>query len=323
MLSLESYSREEILYILRLSLSLKRLRSLGSKKMELLRGSTIALIFEKPSTRTRASMSVAAYEVGAQPMVYNWSELQLGRGEPIKDVARVLSRYHDCIAARVYKHSSLEELAAYSSVPVLNMLSDKFHPLQALADYMTIWEKLGRLEGVRLAFVGDGTDNVLNSLIIAGSKLGVEITVAAPRRYWPSREVLRLAGGKVAVTEDPGEAVRNAEVVYTDVFVSMGQEAERDARIRTFVPRYRVTRGLLEAASEDYIFMHCLPARRGEEVDEEVIEDREHSAVWDQAENRLHTSKAVLVYLLLGGRLPRAGAHALRLLKDLNHFGNT
>ncbi len=261
----------------------------------------MAMIFEKPSTRTRASFAVAVYEMGGLPVVYSRDELQLSRGEPIKDTARVLSRYHDAIAARVYRHEELEELAAYSSVPVVNLLSDRFHPLQALADYMTILEKLGRLEGVKLAFVGDGRDNVFQSLAIAGLKLGVEVRVACPGPYAPdTRELERLAGevrGVLKVYEDPVAAVEGVDVIYTDVIVSMGQESEREQRLRAFLPRYRVTRELLEAAGGDVIFMHCLPARRGEEVEEEVLEG-DRSVVFDQAENRLHTAKAVLAMLL-------------------------
>jgi len=257
------------------------------------------MIFEKPSTRTRASFTVAAYELGAFPVSYSSNELQLARGEPVKDVARVLSRYHDLIAARVYRHEDLEELARYSSVPVVNLLSDKYHPLQSLADYMTILEKMGKIDGVKITFVGDGTDNVLNSLIIAGVKLGAKITVASPRDYMPREDLVgKEYLSKIQVTEDPYEAVKDADVIYTDVFVSMGQEKEKEARLKAFLPRYQVTSELLKhVGREDFIVMHCLPAHRGEEITDEVVESK-NSVVFDQAENRLHTSKAVLLHLL-------------------------
>ncbi|RLE96800.1 MAG: ornithine carbamoyltransferase [Thermoprotei archaeon] len=301
LLSLAPLSRDEILELLDIALLYKSLRARGVRRTRELEGRSVAMIFEKPSTRTRASFAVAVYEMGGLPVVYSRDELQLSRGEPIKDTARVLSRYHDAIAARVYRHEELEELAAYSSVPVVNLLSDRFHPLQALADYMTILEKLGRLERVKLAFVGDGRDNVFQSLAIAGLKLGVEVRVACPGPYAPdTRELERLAGevrGVLKVYEDPVAAVEGVDVIYTDVIVSMGQESEREQRLRAFLPRYRVTRELLEAAGGDVIFMHCLPARRGEEVEEEVLEG-DRSVVFDQAENRLHTAKAVLAMLL-------------------------
>ena len=296
---MRDFSREEILALLQDSILLKKLRNAGAKYLNLLSGKTVAMIFEKPSTRTRASFTVAAYELGAFPVSYSSNELQLARGEPVKDVARVLSRYHDLIAARVYRHEDLEELARYSSVPVVNLLSDKYHPLQSLADYMTILEKMGKIDGVKITFVGDGTDNVLNSLIIAGVKLGAKITVASPRDYMPREDLVgKEYLSKIQVTEDPYEAVKDADVIYTDVFVSMGQEKEKEARLKAFLPRYQVNSELLKhVGREDFIVMHCLPAHRGEEITDEVLESK-NSVVFDQAENRLHTSKAVLLHLL-------------------------
>jgi len=296
---LRDFSREEILVLLQDSILLKKLRNVGAKYLNLLSGKTVAMIFEKPSTRTRASFTVAAYELGAFPVSYSSNELQLARGEPVKDVARVLSRYHDLIAARVYRHEDLEELARYSSVPVVNLLSDKYHPLQSLADYMTILEKMGKIDGVKITFVGDGTDNVLNSLIVAGVKLGAKITVASPRDYMPREDLVgKEYLSKIQVTEDPYEAVKDADVIYTDVFVSMGQEKEKEARLKAFLPRYQVNSELLKhVGREDFIVMHCLPAHRGEEITDEVVESK-NSVVFDQAENRLHTSKAVLLHLL-------------------------
>lgn len=296
---MRDFSREEILALLQDSILLKKLRNVGAKYLNLLSGKTVAMIFEKPSTRTRASFTVAAYELGAFPVSYSSNELQLARGEPVKDVARVLSRYHDLIAARVYRHEDLEELARYSSVPVVNLLSDKYHPLQSLADYMTILEKKGKIDGVKITFVGDGTDNVLNSLIIAGVKLGAKITVASPRDYMPREDLVgKEYLSKIQVTEDPYEAVKDADVIYTDVFVSMGQEKEKEFRLKAFLPRYQVNSELLKhVGREDFIVMHCLPAHRGEEITDEVVESK-NSVVFDQAENRLHTSKAVLLHLL-------------------------
>ena len=296
---MRDFSREEILALLQDSILLKKLRNAGARSLNLLSGKTVAMIFEKPSTRTRASFTVAAYELGAFPVSYSSNELQLARGEPVKDVARVLSRYHDLIAARVYRHEDLEELARYSSVPVVNLLSDKYHPLQSLADYMTIMEKKGKIDGVKITFVGDGTDNVLNSLIIAGVKLGAKITVASPRDYMPREDLVgKEYLSKIQVTEDPYEAVKDADVIYTDVFVSMGQEKEKEARLKAFLPRYQVNSELLKhVGREDFIVMHCLPAHRGEEITDEVVESK-NSVVFDQAENRLHTSKAVLLHLL-------------------------
>jgi len=302
LLTIGDLRADELLHLIELALEYKELRRRGVRVTGELSGRSVALIFEKPSTRTRASFSVAVYEMGGLPVTYSWSELQLARGEPVKDTARVLSRYHDAIAARVYRHSDLEEAARYSSVPVINLLSDREHPLQALADYVTILERFGTLSGVKLAFVGDGRNNVFTSLAVAGLKLGVEVRVASPPGYQPSIEELERAAGEVRgavrVYEDPFEAVRGADVVYTDVFVSMGQESEREARLRAFVPRYRVTAELMGEAPAHAVFMHCLPAHRGEEVEEEVLEGP-RSVVFEQAENRLHTSKAALRFLLI------------------------
>ncbi|MEM1907764.1 MAG: ornithine carbamoyltransferase [Thermofilaceae archaeon] len=301
LISISDLTREEILFIIELSLEYKRLRARGVRLTGELQGQSVAMLFEKPSTRTRASFAVAVYEMGGLPVVYTREELQLARGEPVKDTARVLSRYHDAIAARVYKHEVLEEFTRFSSVPVINLLSDKEHPLQAIADYVTIYEKFGRVDDVRIAFIGDGRDNVFTSLAVAGLKLGSEIRVASPPQYQPDVSALIRAAkevrGSIEVYEDPFEAVKGAHVVYTDVFVSMGQEAEREDRLKAFLPGYRVTSELMKSARSDAVFMHCLPARRGEEVEDEVIEGP-YSIVFDQAENRLHSAKAVLRFLL-------------------------
>jgi len=303
LLSINDLSSEELWLVVETARSFKLRYYSGERVLPVLRGYTIALIFEKPSTRTRVSMEVAALQLGATPLVFNRNELQLGRGEPVKDTARVLSRYVDAIAARVYSHRTLEEMAAYSDKPVINMLSDYEHPLQAIADMLTIYEKKGRIQGVKIVYVGDARNNVAHSLILAASKLGAHIAVAAPKSLWPRREVLEAAeeaaeesGGTVELYEDPREAVRGADVVYTDVWVSMGEEELAEERRRLLQP-YQVNRELMSLAKRDALFMHCLPAHRGEEVTEEVLEGP-WSVVWDQAENRLHAQKAVLALLL-------------------------
>jgi len=261
------------------------------------------MIFQKPSTRTRVSFEVAMSQLGGTALYLSSSDLQLGRGETISDTAKVLSRYVDGIMARVYEQKDLEELAAAASVPVINGLSNLTHPMQILADLLTIWEKKGRVTGVKVAYVGDG-NNVCNSLLVGCTKLGANIAVACPPDYRPegqhlawARENAAKSGSEITITTEPAEATRGADVVYTDVFVSMGQDAERERRAKAFLPKYRVTDETLKTASLDVIFMHDLPAHRGEEVTNEVI-DGPHSVVWDQAENRMHTAKAVLSLLL-------------------------
>ncbi len=275
----------------------------GERMIPVLQGRSIAMIFEKPSTRTRVSFEVAAWQLGATALYLNWRDLQLGRGETIADTARVLSRYVDGIVARVKEHDKIVELAKYADVPVVNALSDLSHPCQALGDYMTILELKGKLKGLTLAFVGDGNDNVLHSLLIAGAKLGVNIRIASPPQLRPDPQILEKArkeaeytGAAIEIMEDPVEAVRGADVIYTDVWVSMGQEDIREEKIRLLKP-YQVNEKLLSYASDRVLFMHCLPAHRGEEVTDEVM-DGSHSAVWDQAENRLHIQKAILALLI-------------------------
>jgi len=300
-LTLQELSYEQIGFLIGLARDMKE-RS--SRYEGLLKGKVLAMIFEKPSTRTRISFEVAMYRLGGYALNLRWDELQLSRGEPIKDTARVLSRYVDAIMARVYKHSDLEELAKYASIPVVNGLSDLWHPCQILADLLTIREIKGGFKNVKLAYVGDG-NNVCNTLLIGCSKVGIDISVACPRGYEPHPTALewayensRLSGSNVEVVEDPVEAVRGADIIYTDVFVSMGFESEAEIRRRIFIPRYRVDAKLMSYAKPDAIFMHCLPAHRGEEVEEEVLEGAS-SAVWLQAENRLYAQMALL-YLILG-----------------------
>ncbi len=303
LLSIADLTAEELRALIDLSFEFKRRRYMGEKVIPILSGKVLGLIFEKPSTRTRVSLEVAMRELGGVSLYFSANELQLARGEPIKDTARVLDRYLDAIAARVYKHSTLVELAQYCRIPVINALSDVEHPLQALADVMTIIEKKGDIRKLKIAFVGDGADNVLHSLMLAIAKLGGKLYIGTAKGYEPKKEILEIAmeeakrtGAEIYVVYDPVEAVKDADVVYTDVWVSMGQEAEREKRVRDLRP-YQVNAELVKYAKKDYIFMHCLPAKRGEEVTDEVIESS-NSVVWDQAENRLHTTKAVLATLL-------------------------
>lgn len=260
-----------------------------------LRTETVAMFFEKPSTRTRSSFAAAAYRLGAMPLALRPDELQLGRGEPIADTARVLSSYTAALVIRTFAQSELEEIARYSSVPVINALSDLHHPCQALADLLTLREHYGHLDGLKLAFVGDG-NNVANSLIEAGRLAGVEVAVACPVGYEPAVDGAR-------VTHDPVEAVAGADAVYTDVWVSMGEDAERDRRLHD-LHGFQVDGALMRLARPDAIFLHCLPAHRGEEVAADVI-DGPRSAVWRQAANRLPTEQALLYVLVTGDWLGR------------------
>jgi len=266
-----------------------------------LAGRSIALIFEKPSTRTRVSFEVGVAQLGAHPVVLSSTELQLGRGETIEDTGRVLSRYLDAIVLRTFEQERLEVLAGAADVPVINSLSDFEHPCQALADLLTMRERLGSLEGRTLTYLGDG-NNVAHSLLLGGAKAGMRVRVATPPGFEPIPQVVQRAteiatgaGGAVEVTNDAVAAASQADVLYTDVWASMGQEAEADERLLVFTP-YRVTQSLVDAAADDVVVLHCLPAHRGQEIDGGVI-DGPRSAVWDQAENRLHTQKALLLRL--------------------------
>ncbi|HEX7251544.1 MAG TPA: ornithine carbamoyltransferase [Thermoanaerobaculia bacterium] len=269
-----------------------------------LAGRTLAMIFEKSSTRTRVSFEAGMFQLGGLGMFLSSRDLQLGRGEPVSDTARVLSRYADAIMARTYAHQTIEDLAKYASVPVINGLSDLLHPCQALADFQTIRERFGTARGFPLVYVGDG-NNVAHSLLVTGAKLGSRVTVVTPPAFEPrldvvgwAREAAQKTGGEVRVTNSIEEGVRGARAVYTDVWASMGQESEAAARAAQFEP-YRVTARVFSMAQSDAIFLHCLPAHRGEEVEAAVI-DGPASAVYDQAENRLHAQKALLVRLLRG-----------------------
>ena len=279
--------------------------------LSMLSGKTLAIVFEKPSLRTRVSFELAMRQLGGQTIYLSPAEVGLGERESVPDVARVLSRYVDAIAARTFSHHTLEVLASYSTVPVINALSDWEHPCQALADLLTIYEKKGELNGLTLAFVGDG-NNVARSLMLAASLTGMNFRIASPPGYTIEDKVLHLAqsnaissGGEIFCTEEPRLAVSGADVVYTDVWTSMGQEAEAEVRRRVFAG-YQVDSELLSLAKEDAILMHPLPAHHGEEVAEGIL-DTPKSVVFDQAENRLHLQKALLAEMLGGLEIPMAG----------------
>ena len=299
--SLYDLTREEIEQVLKTS-ELLKLQNFRGEGHPLLRGKTLAMIFEKASTRTRVSFEVGMWQLGGYALYLSSGDLQLGRGESIADTAQVLSRYVDGIMARVFSHQTILELVRYSRVPVINGLSDFSHPCQGLADLFTIYEKRGRLSGLKLAYVGDG-NNVAHSLLYGCSKVGMDITLACPKGYEPKPEVVSKAreeakksGSAVKLTKDPKEGVRGADIVYTDVWASMGQEKERQKRLKIFKP-YQVNSRLVKGAKEDYLFMHCLPAHRGEEVTDEVA-DSKNSVIFDQAENRMHTQKALMALMM-------------------------
>jgi len=259
-----------------------------------LAGRYLSLLFEKPSLRTRLTFELAIKQLGGDAVNYDG---RIGQREPIKDVVRNLDRWTNAIVARVYSHSTIEELAEWSSVPVINALSDLYHPCQALADVQTLQERFGKLEGLKLAFIGDG-NNVAHSLMLTAGRLGVHVAVATPEDYRPNPSIAAEAArhGRITLTYDPAEALAGAHAVYTDVWTSMGQESEAETRAAAFGP-YQVNEAMFAKARPDAIFMHCLPARRGEEVTGAVIESK-RSVVFDQAENRLHVQKALLVALL-------------------------
>ena len=297
LLALYDLTREEIMEILKVAGEFKVKQKRGVSHPVLV-GKTLAMIFTKSSTRTRVSFEVAMFQLGGYPLFLSGQELQLGRGETIADTAKVLSRYVDGIMIRTFAHSDVEELARHADVPVINGLTDLNHPCQVLADFQTIIEHKGRLEGLKLAYVGDG-NNVCHSLLNGCAKVGMNISVATPRGYEPNPQIVRVAladvgatGAKIEIIEDPVQAVKNADIIYTDVWASMGQEAEHQERLKIFKP-YQINAKLVKSARPDYLFLHCLPAHRGEEVSAEVI-DGPNSVVFDEAENRLHAQKAVL-----------------------------
>ena len=301
LLSLADLSADELWHILNVAQELKE-EWQGGGNQPILMGKSLAMIFQKPSLRTRVSFEMAMHHLGGKAMYLSPDEIQLGKRESVPDVARVLSRFVDCIMARVFAHHDVETLASYSQVPVINGLSDHSHPCQGLGDLLTILEKKGQLRGLKLAWSGDG-NNVLTSLLFGAGKLGMDVAVATPVGYEPAADVVEKAfqftkesGGEIEIGHNPLAAVADADVIYTDVWASMGQEAQQEERLKIFPP-YQVNSALVAKAKPDAIVMHCLPAHRGQEITDEVA-DSQQSALWDQAENRMHAQKAVLAILL-------------------------
>ncbi len=306
-LTLDDLSKPELESVLHLAARFKDYLKRGVPH-RFLAGRTLGMIFKKPSSRTRVSFEVGMFQLGGLALFLKDQDLGLGVRESVADVGRLFSRYLDGIVIRTFAHTEVEELARYASIPVINGLTDQHHPCQILADLLTIQEKFGRWEGIKVAWVGDG-NNVAISWVQGAAKMGMHLALACPRGYWPPADLIRKAqeeavatGGSVEILEDPLQAVKGADIIYTDVWVSMGQEAERRWRLEVFQP-YQVNQALLEAAKPTTLVMHCLPAHRGEEITADVI-DGPRSIVFDHAENRLHTQKAILQFLL-GGREDR------------------
>jgi ornithine carbamoyltransferase len=298
-ISIHDLRVEEVLNLFDIT---KEMKASGEKFSSALDGKILALIFEKPSLRTRVSFEVGIRQLGGDALYLSPSEIQMGKRESVQDVGRVLERMVDGIMIRTFGHDVALELAKAVRIPVINGLTDLLHPCQAMADYFTVLEKKGDLKGLKVVFVGDG-NNVCHSLMSGAAKLGVDFWATTPKGYEPKQEIVQLAnedaratGARIHVLNDPQEAVRNADVVYTDVWASMGQEGEAEARKRTFLP-YQVNGKLFSLAKPDALFLHCLPAHRGEEVTDDVI-DSNNSAVFDEAENRLHAQKAILYELM-------------------------
>ncbi|MEG8945690.1 ornithine carbamoyltransferase [Rosettibacter firmus] len=301
LISIADLSLEEIYEIFDVAKSLKRKLYTGEEH-HYLKGKTLGMIFSKPSTRTRISFETGIYQLGGYGMYFNQNDLQLGKSENIHDTAKVLSRYLDGIMIRTFSHQDVIDLAKYATIPVINGLTDLLHPCQVLSDLFTILEKRNKLQGLKLAYIGDG-NNVAHSLLHGCSKVGMDIVVASPKGYEPKKEIVdnaieiaKYMGSKVEIINDPFEAVKNADVVYTDVWASMGQEKEAEERRKVF-KNYQVNLELIKHAKDDYLFMHCLPAHRGEEVIDEII-DSPNSIVFDEAENRLHVQKAIMVLIM-------------------------
>jgi len=303
-ITLQDYAPEEINNLINKAIEFKKRRLNGILKDNFLKGKKLCMIFQKPSTRTRISFEVAMYELGGYAITLNANEMQLGRGETIYDTGKTISRYCDAIMARVYEHNDLLELSkGAENIPVINGLSNLLHPCQILADLMTIKEKKGKLSGLKLAYIGDG-NNVANSLLIGCSKMGLNISIGCPSKYKPNQSIIDIAlrnasksGIKIEIIENPEKAVYNADIIYTDTWISMGYENEKKVREQIF-KKYQVNCNLLKYAKEDVIIMHCLPAHRGQEITNDVIDDPNISVVFDQAENRLHVQKSILYYLL-------------------------
>ena len=295
LLTLDEISDKELSKIIDLGIKLKKELKKGSSK-PILKNKTLAMIFQKPSTRTRVSFETGMYQLGGHALNLSSDDLQLSRGESIEDTAKTLSRYVDVIMARVYDQKILEVLSKNSTIPVINGLSNSFHPCQTLADLMTIKEKKKKLKGLKVAWIGDG-NNVCNSLIYGCAKTGINISVATPKGFEPDKSVIKKSKNKIKIitTTDPETAVQNADVVMTDTFTSIHDRDKK--REKKFLPKFQVNSALMKKAKKNAIFLHCLPAKRGKEVTSSVI-DSSQSSVWEQAENRLHSQKALLVSLL-------------------------
>ena len=301
LISIHDLTLEEVNEIFEVSKSLKQKQLIGETH-RVLEGKTLGMIFTKPSTRTRISFETGIYQLGGIGMYFGPNDLQIGKSESIADTAKVLSRYLNGIMIRTFAHQDVIDLAAGASIPVINGLTDLLHPCQVLADLFTILEKKGKLQGLRLAYIGDG-NNMAHSLLNGCSKVGMHISIASPSGYKPNAEIVNNAkknakymGSKVEIIDDPVKAVKNADIVYTDVWASMGQEAEAVERKKKFI-KYQVNPKLVKNAKDDYLFMHCLPAHRGDEVVNEVA-DSPNSVIFDEAENRLHVQKAIMALVM-------------------------
>lgn len=293
-LTLNEFSQDELLALIDHAIKLKNDLLQGNVRQSLA-GKTLAMIFEKSSTRTRVSFETAMNQLGGSAIFLSPHDTQLGRGEPVEDTARVLSKMVDAVMVRTFEHEKLERFAEFASVPVINGLSDSYHPCQLLADIQTYTEHRGNMKGCTVAWLGDG-NNMCHSYINAAHLLEFNLNIACPADYQPDTDVVDIQAGNILVTQDPAEAVRHADLVVTDVWASMGQEQEQEQRCRIFAP-YQASQSLMSLADKDALFMHCLPAHRGDEVTAEVI-DGPQSVVWDEAGNRLHAQKALLEFLL-------------------------
>lgn len=302
LLSIHDLTSDEVMEILNLAHELKAKQKAGIEH-HILKGKTLGMIFEKSSTRTRVSFEVGMYQLGGQALFLSNRDLQIGRGEPIKDTARVLSRYLDGVMIRTFGHDKVEEFAQYASIPVINALTDLLHPCQALTDLLTAQEHKGKdLKGLKMAYIGDG-NNMTHSLMYACAKVGMNFASASPKGYEPNAQVVANAkldaaktGSNIEILNDPYEAAKDADILYTDVWASMGQEAEHDARVKIFKD-YQINNELLSVADKRAVVMHCLPAHRGEEIAEDVLE-KNANVIFDEAENRLHTQKAIMALLM-------------------------
>jgi ornithine carbamoyltransferase len=301
LIEINHLSLEEIYQIFDLSKTLKEKQNTGEPH-KLLEGKTLGMIFSKPSTRTRISFETGIYQLGGMGMYFNQNDLQLKKSESVSDTAKVLSRYLSGIMIRTFDHQDVIDLAKFGSIPVINGLTDLHHPCQVLTDLFTVLEKRRTLKGLKLVYIGDG-NNVAHSLLHGCSKVGMNITIASPSGYMPNQEIVaeskinaKYMGSKIEITEDPVKAVRGADIIYTDVWASMGQEKEAAERRKKFI-KYQVNSKLVKNAKDDYIFMHCLPAHRGDEVTDEIC-DSPNSVIFDEAENRLHVQKAIMALVM-------------------------